>query len=119
MAAIKLVPQAAKDYLNLDRAVRIEVRAAFERLKVDPRGYGDPLGNKCGIDLFGFFSIRAGKRIRVIYSVGDADEVIVRVIGRREAFEAHRTAQARIRAFMDAAVSELKELGDVLKAAGD
>lgn len=81
MAEISLVPSAAKDCLSLDNSVRIDVRKAFEKLKVDPRAYGEPLGNKAGIDLFGFFSIRAGKRIRLICSIEDDGMVVVRVIG--------------------------------------
>ncbi len=118
-AAIRLVPEAAEDYLGLNGSVRLEVRAALAKLQVDPRGYGEPLGNRAGINLFGFYSIRAGRRIRIIYSVDDKGDVLVRVIGRRERFEAHRAAQGRIHAYFDAAREELVGLQELLSAAGD
>ena len=115
MPEISFVPDAADDYLQLDGAVRLEVRKAIEKLKVDPRGYGEPLGNKAGIDLFGFFSIRAGKRIRLIYSVGDADQVVIRVIGKRERFAVHKTAEERIASLRDLTKTELVRLQELLE----
>lgn len=117
MAEIKFVPEAAEDFIGLDGSVRTQVIAAIAKLKVDARGYGDPLGNKCGIDLFGFFSIRAGQRIRIVYSVGDDGTVVIRVIGKRDRFEVHKTAEARIREYTEATVDVLRDLQDVLKAA--
>ncbi len=114
MVEISLVRQAAEDFLSLDHSVQLEVRKAFEKLKVDPRSYGEPLGNKAGIDLFGFLSIRAGKRIRLIYSIEGDDHVIIRVIGRREAFAAHRTAQGRIAFLASLTRNELITLQNLL-----
>ena len=119
MAEIKFVPAAAEDFIGLDGSIRTQAIAAIERLKVDARGYGEPLGNKCGIDLFGFFGIRAGKRVRIIYSVGDDGGVIIRVIGRRERFEVHKTADARIREYTNATVDAHRDLQEVLAASGD
>lgn len=119
MAEINLTDRAAGDYIALDGSVRIEVRKAVAKLEVDPRAYGEPLGKKAGIDLFGFYSIRAGRRIRLVYSIEEDGSVLLRVIGRREGFEAHRTAEERIRVLGEAAVEELHRLEDVLKAVGD
>jgi mRNA interferase RelE/StbE len=126
MAEIRLTAEVAEDYLSLDPSVRLDVRKAFEKLKVDPRAYGEPLGKKAGINLFGFYSIRAGRRLRIIYSIGENDAVMVRAIGRRDAFEAHRSAEARIRSYLDAAIEKANELSEILeqesgrdKAAGE
>ena len=112
MSAIRLVPAAAADYLALDGSVLLEVKKAIEKLKVDACGYGEPLGNKAGIDLFGFYSIRAGKRIRLIYSVDDKDTVIIRVIGRREGFAVHKTAEQRIASLANMTAEELITLSE-------
>ena len=119
MAEISLVRRAADDYLGLDPSVQLQVRAAFEKLKADPRAYGEPLGNKAGIDLFGYFSIRAGRRIRLIYSVGDNDTVLIRVIGKRDRFEAHHSAEQRIAEFTEATREEITLLTDLLGGQAD
>lgn len=119
MAEISLALSAASDYLALDNSVRLEVRKAFEKLKRDPRGYGDPLGNKAGIDLFGFYSIRAGKRVRVIYTVEEGPHVIVRVIGLRERFSAHKAARERIASLGEMVREELIALNKLLEDGHD
>ncbi len=119
MITIDFVPEAAEDYLHLDHSIRIEVRKAIAKLERDPRSYGDPLGNKAGIDLYGYFSIRAGHRIRLVYSVDSTDHVIIRVIGKRERFLVHKTAEDRIDSFTEATAEELQHLNDVLSASGD
>ncbi|NMP22183.1 type II toxin-antitoxin system RelE family toxin [Sulfobacillus harzensis] len=122
MTTIDFVPEAAEEYIKLDRTIRLEVQKALQKLERDPRGYGDPLGNKAGINLFGWFSIRAGHRIRLIYEVESdesVDHVIIWAVGRREGFTVHQTAQARIRAFTDATAQEMKQLQAVLRTAGD
>ncbi len=123
MVVIELVPQAADDYLALDNSVRLEVRKAFRKLQMDPRHYGEPLGNKAGIELYGWFSIRAGRRIRVIYSIaatGAGDEqVIIRSIGRRERFLAHQDAKARLREYAEATREELIQLDALVETAED
>lgn len=113
MAKILLTPEAATDIQNLDGSVRLEVMTAIAKLQADPVRYGKSLGHKAGINLSGFMSIRAGKRIRIIYSV-ENDTVIIRVIGRRESFSVHQTARERIVALNDLTSSELKNLGKLL-----
>lgn len=122
MIAIEFTDRAAEDYLDLDRSVRLEVQKVFEKCQVDPRGYGDVLGKKAGIDLFGFYSQYAGRRVRVIYQVvidDGLERVIVWAVGKRDRFLAHRSAQERIDAIAEAAKEQLRELQDVLEAAGD
>ena len=119
MTKIDFVPEAAADYLALDHSIRLDVRKAIAKLERDPRAYGEPLGNKAGIDLYGYFSIRAGDRIRVIYSVDSQNHVIIRVIGKRERFLVHKTAEGRIHSIAEATAEELRHLRDVLAAAGE
>lgn len=93
MTTIDFVPDAAEEYIKLDHAIRLEVQKALQKIERDPRGYGDSLGNKAGIDLFGWSSIRAGHRIRLIYEVESEDgsaHVVIWAVGRREGFIAHQ-----------------------------
>lgn len=119
MIKIDFTPEAAEDYIAMDHSVRLDVRKAIAKLERDPRAYGEPLGNKAGIDLYGYFSIRAGDRIRVIYSVDPDNHVIVRVTGKRERFLVHKTAEGRIHSIAEATAEELRHLKDVLVAAGE
>lgn len=93
--------------------MRLEVDKAISKLKKAAKAYGNPLGNKIGIDLFGFFSIRAGKCIRVIYSIEESNDVIIRVIGNRDKFAVHQTAQKRILALSAMAAEELRTLEQI------
>lgn len=113
MADVYFTPTSARDYLELDHSVQLQVRSALARVQADPYQYGDPLGKKVGIDLFGLYSIRAGQRIRVIYAVRD-DGVVIVTVGKREKFLVHQTAQARIEALRKLTAQELKTLGEVI-----
>ena len=59
---ISIIDEAQKDYKKLDNGVRKQVLAGI--LKVSkaplpsPDGYGNPLGNKNGNNLTGFFKIK-------------------------------------------------------------
>lgn len=118
-----LTPKAAADYLDLDSSVRLEVTKALVKLERDPIGYGEPLGKKAGINLFHNYSIRAGKRVRVIYRIERLEDgkeiVLVLTIGKRERFAAHRTAEERIRALAELTKEEfdqLVKLTEIVKA---
>lgn len=119
MAEINFTAKAADDYIALDHSIRLEVRAAIAKLQRDPRRYGEPLGIRNGIDLYGRYSIRAGRRIRVIYTVDEQDAVIIRIIGKRDRFLVHKEAQKRIQSYREATKEELIQLQDLLAAAGD
>lgn len=114
MTEILFVPEAANDYLALDGSTRLEVKKALAKLQNDPVHYGDPLGKKAGINLYGFMSIRAGRHIRIIYSI-ESDAALVRVIGKRERFEVHKTAEDRIRELQQMTSEELITLQDLMK----
>ena len=71
---ISIIDEAQKDYKKLDNGVRKQVLAGI--LKVSkaplpsPDGYGNPLGNKNGNNLTGFFKIKyKGIGIRVVYTL--------------------------------------------------
>ncbi len=56
---VELVPEAQKDFNTLDGSVRKHVLKQLVKLEQNPN-YGDPLGNKTGINLDGYFKLRAG-----------------------------------------------------------
>ncbi len=115
MTDVFFTPASARDFLDLDHSVQLQVRSALARVQADPYQYGDPLGKRAGINLFGLYSIRAGHRIRVIYAVQQA-EVIIVTIGKREQFTVHQTARARIEVLRDLTAGELQTLAKVLEA---
>ena len=92
---VKLVPEAQKDFNSLDGSVRKRVLKQLVKLEQNPN-CGDPLGNKAGINLEGYFKLYADKkRIRIIY---EEVEHIIKVIAidKREDMEVYRIAQKRI-----------------------
>jgi len=65
------------------------------KLENNPK-YGDPLGNKAGINLDGYFKLYADKkRIRIIFQVTDHVIKII-AIDKREDMEVYRIALKRI-----------------------
>ena len=92
---VELLPEARQDFNNLDGSVRKSVLKQLVKLEKDP-SYGDPLGNKAGINLDGYFKLYADKKqIRIIYEVV---EHIIKVIAidKREDMEVYRIALKRI-----------------------
>lgn len=118
VAEILFTPKAGEECIELDKSVRLDVLVALEKLKTDPRRYGEPLGNKAGINLFGFYKIRAGRRIRIIYLVKEDDTVVIIAIGRRDRFEAYRTAHERIQGLVDATNEEIYSLEELRRGLG-
>lgn len=93
---IELIPEAILDFKALDGSVRKSVLKQLLKLEQDPR-YGQPLGNKAGINLEGFFKLYADKKnIRIVY---DVTGQVVRVIAidRREDLEVYQIAMRRIK----------------------
>lgn len=93
---IELIPEALLDFKALDGSVRKTVLKQLAKLEQDPR-YGQPLGNKAGINLEGFFKLYADKKkVRIVYDV--AGEVVrVVAIDRREDLEVYQSAMRRIK----------------------
>ena len=92
---VELLPEAQKDYNNLDGSVKKLVLKQLVKLEQDP-SYGDPLGNKASINLDGYFKLYADKKqIRIIYEVV---EHMIRIIAidKREDMEVYRIALKKI-----------------------
>jgi len=92
---VELIPEAQNDFSSLDGSVRKRVLKQLVKLEQNPN-CGDPLGNKAGINLEGYFKLYADKkRIRIIYEeVVDIIKVIA--IDKREDMEVYRIALKRI-----------------------
>jgi mRNA interferase RelE/StbE len=92
---VELIPAAQNDFSALDGSVRKHVLKQLVKLEKNP-DYGDPLGNKAGINLDGYFKLYADKRqIRIIYEVVE-DIIKVIAIDKREDMEVYRIAMKRI-----------------------
>jgi len=64
---VELIQEAQNDFNSLDGSVKKRVLKQLVKLEQNPN-YGDPLGNKAGINLDGYFKLYAdNKRIRIIY----------------------------------------------------
>jgi len=92
---VELIPEAHADFNKLDGSVKKRVLKQLVKLERNPK-YGDPLGNKAGINLDGYFKLYSDKRrIRIIYE--EIDHVIkVIAIDKREDMEVYRIALKRI-----------------------
>jgi mRNA interferase RelE/StbE len=92
---VELVPEAQADFNRLDGGVKKQVLKQLVKLEQNPK-YGDPLGNKAGINLEGYFKLYADKkRIRIIYEKIDYIIKII-AIDKREDMEVYRIALKRI-----------------------
>lgn len=92
---VELIQEAQNDFNSLDGSVKKRVLKQLVKLEQNPN-YGDPLGNKAGINLDGYFKLYAdNKRIRIIYE--KLDNIIkVIAIDKREDLEVYRIALKRI-----------------------
>ncbi|HOE07792.1 MAG TPA: type II toxin-antitoxin system RelE/ParE family toxin [Treponemataceae bacterium] len=96
---ILFIPDAVKDYKELDGSIKKSVDKKIEELKTNPF-LGDKLGNKFNIDLTGFYKIYAhAKKYRIVYRIIAPEKIeILEVwgIGKREKEEIYRTIGKRI-----------------------
>ena len=92
---VELIPEAQTDFNRLDGSVKKRILKQLVKLEQNPK-YGDPLGNKAGINLEGYFKLYADKkRIRIIYE--EIDHIIkIIAIDKRENMEVYRIALKRI-----------------------
>jgi len=92
---VELIAEAHADFNRLDGSVKKQVLKQLLKLEQNP-DYGEPLGNKAGINLEGYLKLYADKkRIRIFYRVVDrAIQVIA--IDKREDMEVYRLALKRI-----------------------
>ena len=92
---VELIKEAQDDFNGLDGSVKKRVLKQLIKLEQNPK-YGDPLGNKAGINLEGYFKLYADKkRIRIIYEKIDHIIKII-AIDKREDMEVYRIALKRI-----------------------
>ncbi|MBM3707051.1 MAG: hypothetical protein FJW69_01720 [Actinobacteria bacterium] len=93
---VLLIPEAKEDFKKLDGSIKKQVLKKLIKLEKDPYA-GEPLGNKAGIDLTGYYKLYLYKRkIRIVYEIKE-DILIVRVIsiGKRENFTVYLQAYLR------------------------
>ena len=92
---VELIPEALDDFNSLDGSVRKRVLKQLVKLGKNPK-YGEPLGNKAGINLDGYFKLYADrKRIRIVYEqIGEIIKIIA--IDKREDMGVYRIALKRI-----------------------
>lgn len=96
------LPEAEKDFADLDGSQKIIVRKAIQKVRSNPLpveegGYGKPLGNKRGTNLTGFLKIKIlSEGIRVVYKlVRSEGNMLIVVIGLREDDEVYALADQR------------------------
>ena len=99
---VEYLPEAKEDLQNLNKDVRIAVLQAIKKVRENPlpkseNGYGNPLGNKSGTNLIGFFKIKLLKYgIRVVYKlIRTETSMIIVVIGARRDDEVYIIAAKR------------------------
>ncbi|WP_338835873.1 type II toxin-antitoxin system RelE family toxin [Neomoorella thermoacetica] len=113
---VKWLPEAVKDMEELDKSVKLRILKAIVKLEDDPLGYGEPLGEKAGLDLSGMRKLKAARGYRVVYRVEEKTMVVlIVVVGKREDLEVYKTAAKRIAAYRKKVEAEIKHLADLLK----
>jgi len=92
---VRLTKDSKGDFRKLDGREKAIVAKRLISLERDP-GIGNPLGNKMGMDLAGYFKLYAdGKRLRIVYAF-EGKIIKVIAIGKREEMEVYRLAMKRI-----------------------
>lgn len=98
---VKLTGYAQQDFDSLDGSLKKEAVKALRKLETSPE-YGEPLGNKYGINLSGYYKLKFNdKKHRLVYAyytVEEDGDTIVRVvaIGPREAEKVYKKTAERL-----------------------
>ncbi|HBD96352.1 MAG: addiction module toxin RelE [Spirochaetes bacterium GWF1_31_7] len=96
---IVFIPEATKDYKELDGSVKKSINTKIEELKDNPF-LGERLGHKFNIDLTGFYKIYAhSRKFRIVYRMITPEKIEVLGIwgiGKREKEEIYRTIGKRL-----------------------
>jgi mRNA interferase RelE/StbE len=96
---IQFIPEAAKDYQELDGSIKLLVNKKIEEIEKNPF-LGEKLGHKFNIDLTGFLKTYvAAKKYRIVYRLLTPEKVeVVEIwgIGKREKEEIYRTIGKRL-----------------------
>lgn len=96
---IEFIPDAEKDYKDLDKSIKNQVSKKLDALSDNPY-LGISLGNKFGMDLTGFYKIYvARKKYRIVYRlIGEHIEVVEIVgIGKRDKEGIYKLVAKRLR----------------------
>jgi len=97
---IVFIPEAVKDYKELDGSVKKSINTKIDELKINPF-LGEKLGHKFNIDLTGFYKIYVhGKKFRIVYRMITPEKIEVLEIwgiGKREKEEIYRTIGKRLK----------------------
>lgn len=94
---VVLTAEAAGDFRNLDGSIKKQVARQLKKLE-ESSHLGQPLGNRAGFDLTGYYKLyAANKAIRIVYRIVE-DEVVVEVvgIGKRADFEVYADVARRL-----------------------
>ncbi len=94
---VVLTAEAANDFRGLDGSVKKQVARQLKKLEESPH-LGQPLGNRAGFDLTGYYKLYAAdKAVRIVYRIIE-DKVIVEVvgIGKRADFEVYADVARRL-----------------------
>jgi mRNA interferase RelE/StbE len=96
---VEFIPDAARDYRELDGSIKALVDEKLEELSRNPF-LGERLGNKFNIDLTGFMKIPFNsKRHRIVYRLISPEKVeIIEIwrIGKRDKEEIYKTIGKRM-----------------------
>ena len=99
MYKVVLIPEAAKEYTDLDGSVKKNVKKKIEELE-NNAFLGEALGNKFNIDLSGFYKIYVhGKKFRIVYRLITPLKIeIIEIwgIGKREKEEIYKLIYKRM-----------------------
>ncbi|MBE5919690.1 MAG: type II toxin-antitoxin system RelE/ParE family toxin [Pseudobutyrivibrio ruminis] len=95
--------EALNDLQSLDKTQKVQVVKAIKKVSTNPLsksegGYGNPLGNRGGINLTGLYKIKLLKLgIRVVYKLEKTEtEMLIIVVGMRSDEEVYKEADKRI-----------------------
>lgn len=100
---VAYLPEAEKDFAELDGSQRKLIRKAIAKVSQNPLsdfegGLGKPLSNKRGIELAGFLKIKLkASGLRIVYKLERrAEEMLIVIIGARADEEVYELSQKRI-----------------------
>jgi len=93
---VVFIPKAREEFKKLNNSIKQLVADKIDKLKDNPH-IGEPLGNKFGMNLTGYYKLYVfNKKIRIIYEIIDKFLIIkIIVISRREKCEAYFLADKR------------------------
>ena len=95
---IEFLPDADKDFNGLGGSLQKQAAKKIDAL-ADNQFLGDPLGNKLGIDLTGFYKLYfANKKYRIVYRIiqGRIEVIEIVGIGKRDKAKIYKMIAKRI-----------------------